>query len=58
MGGIGSAHERDEKFIKNLIENPEGKRPCGKPRSRWERLILKRVLKYCVTMRVGFVYLK
>jgi hypothetical protein len=26
----------DEKFIQILVGNPEGKRPRGRPRHRWE----------------------
>jgi hypothetical protein len=32
MGGECSTHGRDEKYIKNLIGKPEGKRPRGRRR--------------------------
>jgi hypothetical protein len=32
MGGACSTHGRDEKYIKILVGNPEGKRPVGRPR--------------------------
>jgi hypothetical protein len=35
MGGAYCTHGRDEKY-KMLIVKPEGKRPLGRPRCRWE----------------------
>jgi hypothetical protein len=32
-------HKRDEKCIKILLGKPEGKRPRGRPRHRWENNI-------------------
>jgi hypothetical protein len=29
-------HEREEKCIQGLVGKPEGKRPIGNPRYRWE----------------------
>jgi hypothetical protein len=29
-------HRRGEKVYKVLVGKPEGKRPLGKPRTRWE----------------------
>jgi hypothetical protein len=29
-------HGIDEKVYKVLVRKPEGKRPCGRPRHRWE----------------------
>jgi hypothetical protein len=25
----------DEKYVKNIVSKPEGKRPVGRPRRRW-----------------------
>jgi hypothetical protein len=36
MGAVCSTNERDEKCIQNLVGKPEGKRPFGRPRHRWE----------------------
>jgi hypothetical protein len=36
MGGACSTYGRDEKCVHILVGNPEGKRPLGKPRRRWE----------------------
>jgi hypothetical protein len=33
-GGACSTHGKDEKFIQNFIEKPEGKRPLGRLRGR------------------------
>jgi hypothetical protein len=29
-------HPRDEIYLQNLVRKPEGKRPVGRPRCRWE----------------------
>jgi hypothetical protein len=34
-----STDGRDEKCINILVEKPEGKRPLGRPRRRWEHNI-------------------
>jgi hypothetical protein len=36
MGGACSALRKDEKCIKNLVGKPEGKRPFGRIKRRWE----------------------
>jgi hypothetical protein len=36
MGEACSTRRRDETFIKILVGKPEGKRPLGRPRHRWE----------------------
>jgi hypothetical protein len=41
MGGACSFHRGDEKCIM-LVGDPEGKRPLGRPKRRWENNI-KRV---------------
>jgi hypothetical protein len=35
-GGSCSTHGRDEKCIQNFFGKPEGKRPFGRSRRRWE----------------------
>jgi hypothetical protein len=34
--GVVSMHWRVEICVKNIVPKPERKRPCGRPRSRWE----------------------
>jgi hypothetical protein len=36
MGGACSTHGRDENAYDILVGKPEGKRPLGSPRNRWE----------------------
>jgi hypothetical protein len=36
MGGACSAHGGDVKCVQNFFGKPEGKRPLGRPRRRWE----------------------
>jgi len=36
MGGTSSIHERNEKSYSTFVGNPEGKRPPGRCRRRWE----------------------
>ena len=36
MGGACSAYGGEERCIQVLVGKPEGKRPLGRPRRRWE----------------------
>jgi hypothetical protein len=36
VGGTCGTHGRGEKVYKVLVGKPEGKRPLGRPRRRWE----------------------
>ena len=36
MGGACSAYGVEEKFIQGFVVKPEGKRPLGRTRRRWE----------------------
>ena len=36
MGGARGAHGGGEKCAQGLVGKPEGKRPLGRPRRRWE----------------------
>jgi hypothetical protein len=36
MGGACSAHREGRGVYRALVGNPEGKRPLGRPRIRWE----------------------
>jgi hypothetical protein len=36
VGGACGTHGRGEKVYKVLVGKPEGKRPLGRPRCRWE----------------------
>ena len=39
MGGACSTYVRKERRIQVLVGKPEGKRPSGRPRRRWENNI-------------------
>jgi hypothetical protein len=39
VGGACGTHGRGEKMYKVLVGKPEGKRPLGRPRRRWEHRI-------------------
>jgi len=36
IGGACSAYGREERRLQGLVGKPEGKRPVGRPRRRWE----------------------
>jgi hypothetical protein len=36
VGRACGTHERGEKIVQFLVGKPEGKRPLGRPRRRWE----------------------
>ena len=36
MGGVCSTHWGEVRHIRVLVGKPEGKRPLGRPRYRWE----------------------
>jgi hypothetical protein len=36
MGGACSAYGEQERLFGVLVEKPDGKRPLGRPRRRWE----------------------
>ena len=36
MGGASSAYGGEESICRILVGKPEGKRPLGRPRHRWE----------------------
>jgi hypothetical protein len=36
MGGECSTHGRDENAYEVLVRKPEGKRPLGRPRRKWD----------------------
>ena len=36
MGGACSAYGGEERYIQGLVGKPEGKRPLGRHRRRWE----------------------
>jgi hypothetical protein len=36
MGGACGVYKLKEKFEQGCVENPDGKRPLGRPRCRWE----------------------
>jgi hypothetical protein len=40
MGGACSAYGEERGVCRVLVENPEGKRPLGRPRRRWEDNII------------------
>jgi hypothetical protein len=60
MGGTYSAHGRYENAYKMLVGKPEGKRPFGRPRSRWEdniRVLGKGCVCVCVCVCVNWTHL-
>jgi hypothetical protein len=44
----------ERKVYKILVGNPEGKRPLGRPRRRWEDGIRMDVRKIGLGVRIGF----
>ena len=36
MGGACSVYEGEERRVEGLVGKPEGRRPLGRPRSKWE----------------------
>ena len=36
MGWACNAYEGEERYIEGFVGKPEGKRPLGRPRGRWE----------------------
>jgi len=51
MGGACSAYREGERCVQSFGGKPEGKRPLGRPRSRWEdniRMDLRKVACGCV----------
>jgi hypothetical protein len=36
MGMVCSTHGEKRNLYRNLVEKPEGKKPVGRPRCRWE----------------------
>jgi len=36
MGGACSKYGGEERYIQGLVMKPEGKRPLGRSRSRWD----------------------
>jgi hypothetical protein len=36
VGGACGTHGRGERSVQGLVGKPEGKRPLGRPRRRWE----------------------
>jgi hypothetical protein len=43
MGGACSKYGREEMCLKVLVPKPEGSRPLGRPRHRWEDTIKRDV---------------
>jgi hypothetical protein len=39
MDGVCSTHEDEEGAYRELMGEPEGKRPLGRPRNMWEDII-------------------
>ena len=51
MGGACSAYGGGERCVQGLVGKPEGRRPLGRPRRRWEdniRMDLREVECGCV----------
>jgi hypothetical protein len=50
--------ERERKVYKVLVAKPEGKRPLGRPRRRWEDGIRMDLREVGWTVWIGFDWLK
>jgi hypothetical protein len=48
MGAACSNHRRDEKCITIFGRKPEGKRPLGRPRHRWEDIRMDLQVRGCL----------
>jgi hypothetical protein len=48
VGGACGTHGRGEKVYKVLVGKPEGKRPLGRPRRRWEDGIRMDLREICL----------
>jgi hypothetical protein len=46
MGGTWSTHGKWQVHIDILVRNPEGKRPIGRTRHRWEEMLKHGILNY------------
>jgi hypothetical protein len=48
----------ERKVYKVLVEKPEGKRPLGRPRRRWEDGIRMDITEIGLGVRIGFDWLR
>jgi hypothetical protein len=57
MDGACSVHGEIRNAYKSLVGKPEGKRPLGRPRRRWEDNIRRILEKQGWKMFIGFIWL-
>jgi len=59
MRGAGNVERVGERkgVYRVLVENPEGKRPLGSPRRRWEDNIKMDLQEWDVRTRTGLIWL-
>ena len=57
MGGACGAYGREERHIQGLVGKPEGKRPFGKPRRRWEDNIKMELQEVVCGAWIGLIWL-
>ena len=58
MGGACGANGVGERRVQGLVGKPEGKRPLGKPRSRWENNIKMDLHKWEGVVGTGWSWLR
>jgi hypothetical protein len=58
MGGACGAHGGGEGCIQHLVGRPEGRRPLGRPRRRWEDNIQMDLREMGLWMWIGFIGLR
>jgi hypothetical protein len=57
MCGACSKHGRNEECVINLVYKPEGKRPLGMPRHKWECNFKWILNKYFMRIWTAFIWL-
>jgi hypothetical protein len=55
MGGACSAYGEGRGVYRVLVRKPEGKRPLGRPRRRWEDILRWMFKKYDVVVWTGSI---
>jgi hypothetical protein len=58
IGRTCGTHGRGEKNVQGLVGKPEGKRPLGRPRRRWEDGIRIDVREIACGVWIGFDWLR
>ena len=58
MGGACREYGERRGIYRVLVGEPEGKRPLGRPRRRWEELIRRIFRKWDVGVWIGTIWLR